>query len=261
MAKRKDSIPTYKKVATTIGVLFCGVEGWLNAEHVAASEGWFSSLVVAVVIASAGAAAAIPLAERAWKSGQTAKTVGLAVFFVAMLVFSLGASTERVGSKRDGETSSAQNVNKKALLAKEAYIAAQKTAEAECANGRGPRCRDAEKAVTKARSALVSAPEKRIEDSMSVRIAAFLPFVTKEQVALYWPLSWPIALQLGGIFFLALGLAPRKEEPVTPKRKRAARKPTKTPRPPKATAAAQDDETGKVIQIAAKRTRKAKIAA
>jgi hypothetical protein len=263
MAKRNNahSIPAFKIVATSVGVALCIAETWLNAEHVAKTEGWISSLVLVVIVASFGAASALPLAERALKSGQTAKTFGLAIFFAMMVAFSFGASIERVGGKRDNDTSAVRNDNKQAALAQEAYDAAQKTAKAECDKARGTKCRDAEKAVTKARSALVSAPAERTEDSMGLRVAALLPFLTPQQVALYQPLALPIALQLGGFIMLALGLAPRTPEEAKPKRKAAAKRPKKTPRPPKTMVAAANDDQQKVVPIKAARAKRTRIAA
>jgi hypothetical protein len=104
MASRTKTIPLMKFVATGVGLALCGVDTWLNAEHIAHVEGWASSLVAAVVVASIGASAALPLAERAAKTRQAAKAVGLALFFVVMVAFSFCASVERIGGKRDGET-------------------------------------------------------------------------------------------------------------------------------------------------------------
>jgi hypothetical protein len=65
MASRSNTIPLMKFVATGVGSALCGVEVWLNAEHIARAEGWASSLVAAVVVATIGAAAA--LQSRCWR--------------------------------------------------------------------------------------------------------------------------------------------------------------------------------------------------
>ncbi len=224
----KTSIPLSKLTATGLGVALAGVETWLNSEHIARVEGWASSLVVAVVVASVSAAASLPLAERAVKAGQIAKAIGLAVFFCTMVAFSFCASVERVGSKRDGEKVLAHSDNVRVKLAQDAYDAARKTAEGECAKSRGTKCREAEKAVTEARKALSEKPAERIEDSMARRISAALPFLTEEQVALYQPLALPVGLQLGGFLMLALGLAPKSPEAGQPRRKKGNRKSKRT---------------------------------
>jgi hypothetical protein len=233
MASRYKTIPLMKFVATGVGSALCGVEVWLNAEHIARAEGWASSLVAAVVVATIGAAAALPLAERAAKAKQVAKAIGLALFFLLMVCFSFSASVDRVGGKRDGETVSARSDNERVRLAREAYKAAQKTAKAECATGQGKRCRTAEEAVTKARESLSAKPAERVEDSMAKRISAAMPFLTVADIETFQPLILPLGLQLGGFLMLALGLSPRRAEP-EPKvekrrrRKKAAAKPAKT---------------------------------
>jgi hypothetical protein len=171
-----------------------------------------SSLVAAVTAASIGAAASLPLAERAAKAGQWAKALGLVVFFLLMVGVSLTASIARVGGKHDSEVSAVRVENARISLAHEAYETAQRSAEAECATGRGPRCRAAEHTIVEARKALQSAPIKKVDDSMARRIAAVLP-VTEQQVQLYQPLLLPFALQLGGFVLLALGLAPAGQIP------------------------------------------------
>jgi hypothetical protein len=45
MARPNKSIPLMKFVATGVGLALCGVDTWLNAEHIAHVEGWASSLV------------------------------------------------------------------------------------------------------------------------------------------------------------------------------------------------------------------------
>jgi hypothetical protein len=223
MARRYNRIPLTKFVATGTGLALCAVDTALNAEHIAHVEGWASSLVAAVVVASIGAAAALPLAERAAKTRQAAKAAGLALFFLVMVTFSFCASVERIGGKRDGETASARSDNERIKLLREGYDAAKKTADAECAKGQTKRCRTAEEAVNKAREGLTSKPAERVVDSMAVRISAALPFLTAADVELYQPLVLPFGLQLGGFLMLALGLSPRRTEP-EPKPKRKPRK-------------------------------------
>lgn len=225
MASRsKHNTPIMKYVATGVGITLCGVETWLNAEHIAKTEGLVSSLVAAVVVASIGAAAALPLAERAAKASQKAKALGLALFFLLMVCFSFSASVDRVGGKKDGEIAAARTDNNRVALAREAYTTAQKAAEAECAKIRGTRCRAAEKTASEARKSLAEKPAERVEDSMAKRISAAMPFLTAEDVELYQPLVLPLALQLGGFLMLALGLSPKERIEPKPKARRKPRK-------------------------------------
>jgi hypothetical protein len=63
---------------------------------------------------------------------------------------------------------------------------------------------------------------------METRLAAATG-LSIEAVALYQPLLFPLALQFGGFFFLAYGLAPRREAHSEPARPVEAPAPAKTP--------------------------------
>jgi hypothetical protein len=109
MARRSNNIPYSKLTATCVGAALCCTETWLNVEFIAQTEGWASSLVAAVAVASLGAATALPLAERAAKAGHWLKTGVFALFFVCMVAFSFTAGVERIGTKRDTETALARS--------------------------------------------------------------------------------------------------------------------------------------------------------
>jgi hypothetical protein len=63
---------------------------------------------------------------------------------------------------------------------------------------------------------------------MASRISAVLPFASVEQVELYYPLSLPIALQLGGFLMLAFGFAPEETQAGQTPRKKVNRKTRRT---------------------------------
>ena len=226
MAKRpqiiKPRIPYFKIVATGLGIGAAGVEIWLNVEFVAKSEGLASSVTAAVVTASILAAASIPLAERAAKTGHWAKALGLGIVFTCMAAYALSASVERLGSFRDAKIGSVQADNARTGLAKEGYADAVKIRDRECTKP-GFKCRTAEEAVKKARERLLEKPVQRVANSMGERVTALLPFLSPEQVRLYQPLILPIGLQFGGFVLLALGLAPASVA-AQPRRKKGNRK-------------------------------------
>jgi hypothetical protein len=209
-----ENIPVAKVVATFLGAAMCGVETWLNAEHIAHAEGWLSSLVAVAITASIGAASALPLAEHALKTGQPAKGLGLVVFFLVMAGFSLSASVGRVGGKLDGEISAARSDSRAAVLAKETYDEAKAAVGDTCTDTtRGStKCRKAQRALADARNAYQESPAERVGDPAADRIAAILP-VTPEAYRIVQPLLLPFGLQLGGFLLLALGLAPGKPKP------------------------------------------------
>jgi hypothetical protein len=76
----------------------------------------------------------------------------------------------------------------------------------------------------------------KAEKSMETRLSAATG-LSVETVALYQPFLFPLGLQLGGFFFLAYGLSPRREEiakleekAATPAAKKPAVKAQKAPR-------------------------------
>jgi hypothetical protein len=206
----QESISYWKVGATAGGAALTAAAVWLNAEHIAEAEGWSSPLVLAGALATVCAALTPPVAERCAKQGEWLKAAGLWLFFGLVVAFSLSTSIGRAGGHRDGQVSAGEASNIRAQLAREAYAAAQRTVESECAK-RGPRCRAAEAAVTEARAVLGEAAPVKPADPAAERLAAVLG-LPQEKVALLAPLLLPLGLELGGFLFLAVGLSPRRRE-------------------------------------------------
>lgn len=115
-------------------------------------------------MASIGAFASLPLAERAAAARQYVKAAGLGVLFGLMAIYSLTASLDRVAGGKDTAVATVQGDNNRTSLAKEGYETAKAAKETECASGRGKKCRDAEAALEAARKVYMAAPPKREED-------------------------------------------------------------------------------------------------
>ena len=84
----KSSIPLWKAAAIAGGVSLTGAAVWLNAEHIAAAEGWASPLVLAGVITTICAALTPPDAERVAHEGQLLKAAVLWAFLALAVAFS-----------------------------------------------------------------------------------------------------------------------------------------------------------------------------
>lgn len=209
---KRESIPLWKAAATVGGAALTGTAVWLNAEHVAASEGWSSPLVLAGIFVTLCAAATPPFAERAAKTGQPAKAATLWLFFVLAVSFSLTASITRAGGHRDAQATGIEQNNIKTRMAKEAYEVAVANRMADCATGRGAKCRAAEAVLSTTRQVLIQVGPMRTADPAAERLAALLG-VSEVSVALYSPLALPLGLELGGFIFLAVGLGPRSGHP------------------------------------------------
>src|SRR5690349_10298085 len=78
--KRQSPTPLDKIVAVIAAIPLVAAETGLNAEHLAASEGWASTLVLGAVGATLAAAIALPIAERALAKGYRLKAFGLGLF-------------------------------------------------------------------------------------------------------------------------------------------------------------------------------------
>ena len=126
-----QTIQFWKIAATIGGAGLTASAVWLNAEHVASSEGWNSPLVLAGVIVTLCAASAPPFAERAAKTGQPFKALMLWVFFGLAVGFSLSASIARSSGYAAGKAADAKQSNETARLAREAYEAAKEAQKAE----------------------------------------------------------------------------------------------------------------------------------
>jgi hypothetical protein len=203
-----QTTPFWKIAATAGGTALTGAAVWLNATHIAHTEGWGSPLVAAAVIVTACAAVTPPFAERAAKTGQPAKAACLWLFFCLAVAFSLTSSIARSSGYASGKVAGVEQVNTRTQLAKEAYAAAQAAQAAECVK-RDPKCRAAEDAVTAARNALAMAAPVQAVDPGAEHLAAVLG-IQESTVQLYGPLLLPLGLELGGFIFLAAGLAPRR---------------------------------------------------
>jgi len=167
---KRDVIPFWKIAATAGGLALTGSAVWLNAEHVAASEGGASPLVLAGVIVTICAAVTPPFAERAFKTGQWGKGTVLWLFFTMAVAFSLTASITRSSAHRDDQVAGAELVNTKARLAQEAYADALLTRVTECKSGRGAKCRAAEASLAAARMVLAAAPAVKAADPGAQRM-------------------------------------------------------------------------------------------
>lgn len=205
----KISTPIWKIIATAGGTALTGAAIIMNAQHVAAADGWDSPLVWAAIIVTACAAVTPPFAERCSKDGQPAKAALLWLFFSLAVGFSLTASIARTSSYSESRSASVEQTNAKAKLAREAYEQATAARDAECASGRGPKCKGLEDRADQLRSELATASPVQSADPGAERLAAVLG-VGQDAVALYVPLLLPLGLELGGFIFLAAGLAPAR---------------------------------------------------
>jgi hypothetical protein len=207
----------------------CGVEAWLNVEHVAHLEGWAGPMVYGFAAVNIGAAVTPLFAEGAARNKAWLRSFALWLSCLILVCFSFTTTVDRISGRRDGAEAASRHGNERVRLARDALTDAIKVKEAECTkNQTGKRCRDAEASVAKAREALAAKPAESTEHGMAKRISAALPFLSVEDVELYQPLLLPLGLQLSGFLMLGFGFAPRPAESSQPRRKKGNRKPKRS---------------------------------
>lgn len=214
---------TWKAVATAFGVSLAGVEVVLNASFTANGGSLTQPMVIASVIITAAGASALPIAMRAWSTGSRGLAMLLGGMFLPLaLAISFTSALERSGDRRDTELAAHRASNRQESLAQQTYADALRTKNRECTDRKdgSPICRSSERALAAAATKLdgrITTTAQKVEDGMAHRLATVLFFmgVNEEGVQLYVPLLTPAALLLGGFLFLAIGLSPAPETPVT----------------------------------------------
>lgn len=194
--------------AFSTGLACLAVDIWTNVDFIAGVDGsYWSSSVAAVVVVAIATAVALSAAGASTRRGHLGIAAGLFAGFLCGAAFSLSATLDRVASARDAAVQRARAANAPLHEARQALTETRTARDAECATGRGPKCRSLEAKVDELRRELGGLGAERVEDSMGVRIAAMIPGLTPEQVQLYQPVFLPVALFLFANFLIAFGLA------------------------------------------------------
>lgn len=209
-----------------VGFACAASDTWSNVEFVSGGRapplGDWTSLQTGTVAIAAGTAIALSAAGAAARRRCWLTSVGLLLAFACGAAFSLSASLDRAGSQRDQAINKRQAHNVAIARTERRLAQAQRDLKdalveigAECAGApkdrKGwPNCRGGELARDQAQATirrleaeLATAGTEMPEDSMGIRIAAILPFLTPKQVATFQPATWPVALFLLGNFLIA----------------------------------------------------------
>jgi hypothetical protein len=140
------------------GLGLVGVAAFLNANHAASSEGWFSPVVIAIVALAFGSALAVPVMIALWRSRRRV----LALLALAGLVcgesYGFQLSAERLLAARAQRAQQVKTAGSPYALAREALDLAISERKEECASGRKRKCLDLEAAEEAKRSALGKIP-------------------------------------------------------------------------------------------------------
>lgn len=220
-------LKTWRLPVIGIGLSCVVIQEIMNVQFMMEAEKGVTPLVVAVPISGVVAAACFPVCRIAWRNKQYIENVLISIVFIALAIFSLGASLDCAGSGLDNKVASVKSQNLPAQLARDAHkralkalSEAQERANTECATGRKTKCADRESELSEARKQ-VSEAEKALlqtggapkaESAMASRIASIVPGLSEETVLTYYPLALPIGLWLAGIVFIGVGFAPPAPE-------------------------------------------------
>lgn len=248
MAKHSKRYSLWRPGAILLGIALTGIEVWGAVEYLLKQEGHISYLVLGGATVTAVAALLPPFAERMWRAGRYTLALLLWAALLPALALILSAAIERSGGARDKAQMERRAIAQQIELARTAEAEAKtRLAAAEAAMlaeinnkkrpGCGPTCKGLKDEAEAARKALAEARETIAavgvapQDSQAVRIAAVLPWVTEEAVALYQPIILPLAISATGLLLIAVGAHSPKRRKVQRRRSKRKRKPGHHPRP------------------------------
>jgi hypothetical protein len=227
MARRRDSL-VLRIVAIGMALGLTGYSAWLSWSHFGEPS---------APIAAVTGAGLFVFGEYAWHNRLRLRALFLFGLGGLALAISGTAVLHRVSATQEARLQAARSGNlprleaDKALTdAKDALISAASAAARECRSGRGARCRGLEQRedaarqrVAGARARLTELGVPTVEDPGSQRIAAILP-MTAATYQQFAPTLLPLWLELTAPLLLSIGLGPSRRPIRVPLRKRKARR-------------------------------------
>ena len=243
MAKHRKSYSKWAFAAIAGGIALTAIEV-VGAVSYLAGQASPSYLIAGGALVTVVAAALPLLAARCWRDRRylLASLLWLALVPALSLIFS--AAVERTGGARDEANRDRQAIAQRIELARSAQQDAKAVvdadeakAAAECSRAakgspRGPLCKAAEERADNSRRRLEAARDAVAQagvvptDPQARRLAAILPGMTEEAIALYQPLVLPVAISVLGLLLISVGAhspKPKKVKARRGKRKRRRR--------------------------------------
>ncbi len=192
-----------RALSMVTGLTLVGVAAWLNMHHVVEVEGkWLSPFVVSIGVLAVGSAVAVAVIQAAWCGGHRGLAVFACVGMIAGEAFGLQTSAERLLAARyarvHANIAAAQPWTQADQALKEATAAAQ----AECATGRGPKCKAAETRQDAKRAALVATKPPVVSSNL-----AGLTGINGDLVEIVPALAFSLGLLTLGFVCIAFGHA------------------------------------------------------
>jgi hypothetical protein len=241
MAKRRYKYSKMGAVAIAGGISLTAIEV-VGAVSYLTSQSSPSYLVAGGALVTVVAAILPMLSARCWHNRRYLLALLLWGAMVPALSLIFSAAVERTGGARDEANRDRQVIAQRIELArateketKAVVDADEAKAAAECsratkgADPRGLLCRAAEDRAEASRKRLQAARDEVAKagvvptDPQARRLAAILPGMTEEAIALYQPLVLPVAISVLGLLLISAGAH-------QPKRKTQKRKGKRKPR-------------------------------
>jgi hypothetical protein len=200
------------------GLSFVSLEAYGTWEFLSQKHGALSFMTLSGVAITAGGASLLPLAaENARRSGHKGLKWAAWCAVPVVMIFVFLSSIQRSGTAIDKDDVAHAQLAEQIRIAKKEEGEAEKQKlldQGEVAKNCtpwGPKCQRAKDDQTATETKLTAARAVlkvhgiATSDSLAVRLAAYLPFWTKDQINLYLPLIQPLCLSLLGMIFLANG--------------------------------------------------------
>jgi len=246
-------------------------------------------LIAGGLLMTACSGALDPLARFAWQHGHKL-LAGLCWLMLPVALFQvISNALDRAGAARDAQMRvHEERAYRIELAQKELERAKQAESDArdkrddiadrtaaECATGIGPNCRRLTAQLEKAEADLAKAEAAHkaakaalaeigppTEDPRIKRLAALLPFLSKETIATYEPAVGPLGIPILGIVMLNVSLMPSRksaERERKKQQKKAVVEPPKAKAPPRRMSPRKNPKvqalaTGSVVQLRPKRS-------
>ena len=218
--------PLIRAVLIVAGLACVGIEVYGTFEFLWEKHGRWNYLVIGGLMVTSLAAILPMAAEHARRNRQWALMLVCWFAVPLTLAFVFTAAIQRTGTVMDTDEAGRRQLTTRITIARqeiveaEAQLVVDRAAVKRNCDVWGPICTKAkdaqaatEKKLADARVVLKTSGVE-IDDSMIRRLVAYLPFLTKEQVQLYYPMLLPMSLALLGSVCIAIGS--RRREPDRP---------------------------------------------
>lgn len=205
------------KAALVAGLLVLGIEIWACLEifH-EESRQYINATMATIIVASIATVVALKVSRDAWRQKIYGISICLFIAFLFGAGFTITTTLDRTATMRDQKLARMVQSSSEINELKQELAQAKADARSECSNvvGRtsfGEQCKMRQMEVAKVEEKIEDAMSKI--DSMGIRLAGMIPYITPEIASKYQPALLPIATFLLEVFLLTFGSDGREVPP------------------------------------------------